>query len=111
MIGFSINERLANGFAMGHHCKAIDEFPGTYPLLIRQTAVTLLAHGFERLNIMQDLGQPGLESSKHRYRPVGFLRKYCLSPQPASQPRVEESRVAFPAIHHDARWMGTLDVG
>jgi hypothetical protein len=113
MIGFSINERLANGYAMGHHCKAIDEFPGAYPMIIRSTSRMLAAKGFDKLNIMQDLGLPGLKTSKLRYRPLGFLHKYRLTAQSVAQPRVAEARFAIgdvlpmPAMH----WIEGLDVG
>ena len=95
LVGFSINERLTDGYAMGHYTKATDEFPGAYVMLLECTARTLRAEGYTRLNIQQDLGIPGLASAKQRYRPRGYLRKYRISAAATPRPAVDEPRVVF----------------
>jgi len=82
LVAYSINERLPNGYAMGHHWKADPACPGAYPYLLRETCLTLAAEGRPYLNIQQDLGQPGLATAKRLYRPVQHLRKYRVTAEP-----------------------------
>lgn len=79
LVAYSINERLPDGYAMGHHWKADPTFPGAYPYLLREICRTLAAEGRPYLNIQQDLGEPGLAVAKRLYRPVQHLRKYRVT--------------------------------
>lgn len=80
MVAFSINERLANGYAMGHFWKAAPSFEGAYPVLLHHTCRVLDGEGFIRLDIQQDLGTPGLARAKQLYRPRAYLPKYSVVP-------------------------------
>lgn len=79
LVAYSINERLGNGYAMGHHWKADPAFPGAYSLLLRESCRVFARHGVTLLNIQQDLGEPGLATAKQLYRPALRLHKYCLA--------------------------------
>jgi hypothetical protein len=86
LVAYSINERLGNGYAMGHHWKADPAYHGAYPYLLRHTCRTLQREGIEFLNIQQDLGEPGLATAKRLYRPERLLHKYQVRvarPEPA----------------------------
>lgn len=76
LVGFSINERLPQGYGMGHHWKANGSFPGVYPFLLHKTCEMLAGEDIPLLNIQQDLGSAGLATAKQLYRPTDYLRKF-----------------------------------
>jgi hypothetical protein len=79
LVAYSINERLGDGYAMGHHWKADPAYCSAYPYMLRETCRTLACEGTAYLNIQQDLGDPGLALAKKLYHPVRRLHKYRLS--------------------------------
>ena len=79
LVGYSINERLPNGYAMGHHSKVAGNYSGAYALMLRQTCRQLASEGFSLINIQQDLGEPGLALAKRLYRPQNYLFKYQVA--------------------------------
>lgn len=79
LIGFSVNESLPDGYALGHFAKADIRFDGVYPLLLRQVGRYMAAQGIHTLNIEADLGDPGLAMAKKLCHPSGMLRKYNIS--------------------------------
>ena len=80
MRGFSINELVTGGYAVGHFWKADHTLHGIYPYLLRATCRALAGRGYQFLNIEQDLGQSGLAYAKRLYRPCHYLRKFTLTP-------------------------------
>ena len=76
---FSINEVLADGFAMGHFKKAVRDYKGLGVALDHYTAKSLAARGVTHVNHEQDMGLEGLRRSKLGSNPVYFLKKYTLS--------------------------------
>ncbi len=72
MIGFSIAGMFRN-MAYIHFEKAIRE-RGAYQTLVYFFGRSAL-HGVDVVNKEQDLGIPGLRTSKERYRPLGFIEK------------------------------------
>jgi hypothetical protein len=113
LVAYSINERLRDGWAIGHYWKSDLDFPGAYPTMLRFTCSQLLNAGFDKLSICQDLGDPGLAAAKQLFRPQCFLRKFTLTAQPASPPQLDEGRVRIFDLSslHDMRSMGGFDVG
>jgi hypothetical protein len=79
--GFTVNELLPGGYAMGHFMKADLDTPGVSPALLQATCQVLHARGYPYLNIMQDLGDPGIAHAKRLCRPVFGLRKFIIAPQ------------------------------
>jgi hypothetical protein len=88
MIGFSVNEILPDGYALGHFAKADFRFEGVYPYILRGLARILQEEGVELLNIEADLGDDGLAISKKLCNPAGRLKKYVIaeSADPFSAP-------------------------
>ncbi|MER3438213.1 MAG: hypothetical protein C4346_11840 [Chloroflexota bacterium] len=82
--GFTVNELLPGGYAMGHFMKADLDLPGCSSAVLQATCQELLRRGYPYLNIMQDLGDPGIAHAKRLCRPVHGLRKYTIAPR-ASQ--------------------------
>ncbi len=77
--GFTVNELLPGGYAMGHFMKADLDLPGCSPAVLQATCQELLRRGYAYLNIMQDLGDPGIAHAKRLCRPVHGLRKYTIA--------------------------------
>lgn len=80
--GFTINELLPGGYVMGHVMKADLDMPGVSPALLQATCRALHERGYSYLNIMQDLGDPGIAHAKRLCRPVFGLRKFTIAPRP-----------------------------
>lgn len=79
MRGFSINEVLHDGYAMGHFWKADPDLPGLYDVMLHRTCCYLQEKGCRFLNVEQDLGRAGLATSKHLLRPHHFLKKFTVA--------------------------------
>ncbi len=81
LIGYSINEVIGNGYAMGHFQQAdLSSSVGVYAFLMQEAAVYLDKLGCEYINLEQDLGLQGLRNWKMSYNPTGFLKKYVVVP-------------------------------
>lgn len=80
--GFTVNELLPGGYVMGHFMKADLDMPGVSPALLQATCRALHDRGYLYLNIMQDLGNPGIAHAKRLCRPVFGLRKFTIAPRP-----------------------------
>lgn len=77
---FSINELLAEGYAICHFEKALKEhhdYLATY--FVKIVAQEIKKHGCRFVNWEQDLGLEGLRHSKLSYRPALMLKKYSVS--------------------------------
>lgn len=82
LIGFSVNEVVAQSYAVLHFEKAdVNSFVGVYPYVMQETARELAARGCRYLNYEQDLGLPGLRKAKESYHPCHLLKKYILTGQ------------------------------
>jgi hypothetical protein len=92
---FSINEPLHAGYALGHFAYADRAIPGLYPYLLRESCRALSLMGYRYLNIMQDLGQPGMRRAKTLARPHHHLRKCVLSALTANRPAEQTPRDAL----------------
>ncbi len=79
MIGFSVNEKLDNGFGLGHFAKGDYRYEGIYPYMLRNVAQYLYTNGTGLLNIEADLGDPGLAIAKRLCHPTRMLKKYAVS--------------------------------
>lgn len=79
LVGFSVNEILPDGYALGHFAKADYRFEGVYPFMLRDVARDLRQAGVKYLNIEADLGDGGLAVSKRLCNPAGRLRKYVIT--------------------------------
>jgi len=78
LVGFSINEVLPDGYALGHFAKADYRFEGVYPFMLRALARWLREAGVQYLNIEADLGDAGLAAAKQLCNPAGRLRKFVI---------------------------------
>ena len=79
--GFSVTT-FFNQTAYVHFEKATRK-KGAYQAVVQQEGKTALEHGTRAVNREQDLGMPGLRTSKMRYNPVGFLEKCKIVQLPA----------------------------
>jgi len=75
---WSLGEYIAGGkMFLVHFEKAVDTYRGVYQFINRATA-RALPETVEFINREQDLGSEGLRQAKMTYRPVGFVKKYCI---------------------------------
>jgi hypothetical protein len=77
LIAAQVHELLPDG-AIAHYQKADASYRGAFPLLRRLHCQKLASLDVRQLNLEQDLGIAGLRMSKTRYRPIRFVRKYCV---------------------------------
>ncbi len=78
MIGFSVNEILPDGYALGHFAKSDFDYPGVFQFILHGACQHLREHGVRSLNVEADLGDPGLAEAKHLMNPEGRLRKFVI---------------------------------
>ena len=78
MLAFSIEEGLANRFAICHFWKANTARAGIFDFLMQQKAKHLDTLGLQLLNYEQDLGFASMRQAKSSYRVVHFLLKYTV---------------------------------
>ena len=79
LVSLGILENLNNGWAIAHFSKADTVFDSDgYAALNRVVCQNLISVGVRFLNIEQDLGLPGLRTSKVRLHPVSFLKKFSV---------------------------------
>jgi len=78
LVGFMINEILANNYAICHFCKADVSYRGIYEALIWIASSKLNELGMQYLNFEQDLGMENLRRSKEKYKNHSFLKKFKL---------------------------------
>ncbi len=79
VIGFSLDEMLPHGKAIGHFIKGDIRFKGIYEFLNERIAGYLYTNGVTEWNWQQDLGLPGLRRLKESYQPIRLLKKYKVS--------------------------------
>jgi len=77
LIAYTTNE-IKGEMVHGGFGKALRSYKGIYAYLEQITAKQLLERGAKYINIEQDLGLPGLRSSKRTWRPVKILKKYII---------------------------------
>lgn len=77
-IAFSIDEVQHAGHALSHFCKVDYNYGGATEFFNRETAKLLLKQGILWWNWEQDVNDEQLRDMKLRYRPIKFLRKYCV---------------------------------
>jgi hypothetical protein len=78
-VGFCTAELLSHHYAIGHFEKADPTHPGASALMRHRIAHYLHLSGCRYLNAEQDLGDPGLRTSKLSWSPRFFLRKYTIA--------------------------------
>ncbi len=76
MVGYTITEVILDGYAISHFTKANFMYKGVYDYLMRENAKLLLEKGVHFLNYEQDLGLPGLRTSKEGFSTGIFLKQY-----------------------------------
>ena len=79
--GFSVQELLHGRYAICHFEKAdrSGKFPVHLPTKLAVEAVRSLNGRVAVVNWEQDLGIPGLRTSKTSYRPIALLKKYAIA--------------------------------
>ena len=80
LIACSISECVQPGpYAIIHFIKADTRiYHGSFEVMMQETAKMLLGSGCSLINFGPDLGIPSLRTSKLRYRPIAFLKKYTV---------------------------------
>jgi hypothetical protein len=80
LIASSISEIIPSAkCAMLYFVKAdTRNCPGSFELMMQETAKAVLDAGCSVINFGDDMGIPSLRVSKLRYRPIGFLKKYTV---------------------------------
>ncbi|OGQ58821.1 MAG: hypothetical protein A3J24_10515 [Deltaproteobacteria bacterium RIFCSPLOWO2_02_FULL_53_8] len=76
---FILGEELTADTFVIHFEKSTGEYPGLLQHLNRSFA-QILPPKYVYINREQDLGDEGLRRSKQSYRPVGYVKKYKISP-------------------------------
>lgn len=79
LTGFIINEKIDSNYFVAHFGKAKNDYKGINHHIVQRNAKVFLDLGATFWNDQQDLGLPGLRSSKSSYRPAHFLKKFSLS--------------------------------
>lgn len=79
IIGFSINEVMANGYANCHFQKVLLNQKNIDILLTNEVAKLLINNGCQFVNWEQDLGIDGLRRLKSLYYPKLMLKKFAVS--------------------------------
>lgn len=79
IVGFSINEIIANEFALSHFHKTLRHDIDLDIYINSVEAKHLINEGCRFVNWEQDLGLEGLRRSKHSYYPMKFLKKYQIT--------------------------------
>ena len=79
LVGYTVCEIAQQNFAVGHFAKADTTYKGLFEKLYQTTAQELLKRGCRWINFEQDLGIPGLRTSKELWNPVKMLKKYTIS--------------------------------
>ena len=78
LAGFSLGEVLGDTLFI-HIEKADREIFGAYQMLVSQFAQAYAGEGVSFLNREDDVGDPGLRTSKLSYHPVALLEKYVVT--------------------------------
>lgn len=81
LAGFSFNELIKDKFVMSHFEKADKNITGIYQYLDYKICQKLNEIGYQYYNWQQDLGIDGLRKSKQAANPIGFIKKYTISPK------------------------------
>jgi len=82
LVAFSFNELVDNNFAMLHFKKADTSlYNGAYQYIDCEVAKMLHEKKYKYYNWQQTLGDKGLEESKKKANPIGFVKKYTISPK------------------------------
>jgi uncharacterized protein len=77
LIAYSIFSIVPDQYAISHFCKANTNHNGAYDFLIKESAKILMEKGCLYLNYEQDLGLPGLRTSKSSFT-SNFFKKYTV---------------------------------
>lgn len=78
LVGFSINEKINQQYAICHFQKTILEYKDIDTYLSVENARLLHKAGCKYVNWEQDLGLTGLRDMKLSYKPTRFLKKYTV---------------------------------
>lgn len=81
LVGFSVNDYVANGIGIGHFAKADYTLSGLYTYLLHHVCIYLQGNGVKTLNIEEDLGEPGLRQAKLLLKPMTLLEKVMICPK------------------------------
>ncbi|MBU1104791.1 phosphatidylglycerol lysyltransferase domain-containing protein [Candidatus Parcubacteria bacterium] len=79
LIAFTLNEKLENGWCMGHFGCSDADFDGASYHLEYEELGWLEKNGCRYLNMQQDTGISGLREYKNTFRPDFFLEKFTVS--------------------------------
>lgn len=77
VVGFSLCERIGDTLYI-HVEKADRNIKGAYQMLVNQVARRYETAGIEYINREEDMGDPGLATSKRSYHPLCVLKKFIV---------------------------------
>lgn len=75
--GFSMNETIGDTL-FTHVEKASRTIKGAYQMLVNQSAKMFVTDSIRFINREEDMGDPGLRTSKKSYHPITVLKKYVI---------------------------------
>lgn len=78
-VGFSVDEVIQRKHVLSHYFKTLPQYKGLTEYLNREVAAQLEGLGCEYWNWQQDLGIEALRDMKLGYRPMRFLKKFCVA--------------------------------
>jgi uncharacterized protein len=81
LVAFNIFEITHDRLAMVHFDKANVNFEGVFEHLKQNFAKHLASLEIKHINYQQDVGIEGLKKAKNSWQPIGFLKKYTISPK------------------------------
>lgn len=76
IIAFAIGEIIKDTLYV-HVERALTEYHGAYQMIVSEFAKDYATDGVLFINREDDVGDPGLRTSKLSYRPISLLEKYC----------------------------------
>lgn len=85
LVGFSINEKVDDAYAICHFEKAVPVHPQIFSYIANQAAHHLLLQGCKFVNWEQDLGILTLREAKRHYNPHNQLKKYTVRKKSAKK--------------------------
>ncbi len=78
IVAMAIGE-IINDTLYCHIEKANREYPGSYQMIVKEFSGDMRnTYGIQYINREEDVGDPGLRTSKLSYHPVALLDKYCV---------------------------------
>lgn len=77
IVAMAVGEVL-NDTLYCHIEKANREYEGSYQMIVKEFSSDMMSYDIKYINREEDVGDPGLRTSKLSYHPIQLLDKYCV---------------------------------